>query len=252
MKWMTIAAVWVGAALVSSTALASEAECEAAYVRAIDRMQFPDPVAGLDSLEPLQNRCLAEDRAWLSHLAILNNLAGRAEVGEKIVADGLKADPLNENLLLSQVYVLVRHKNFAGAAEVAQRLMKAHPDWYGGYAGNQLALINLGKFRESLDYGRKALSLSQGQVPMLYLNDAVANFRSDNLSACADEVVTAVAKDPSLASMSWGIDEGIFALAKLQRRREALDLAKRRIAADQNWRNDPNMVRAAHVMGLDQ
>jgi tetratricopeptide (TPR) repeat protein len=245
-------AILVGVSVSPSLCLGSESDCEAAYVHALDRDRFPDPIGALKFFEPLRTKCVADDPAYLSHLAALNNLAGRDAIGEMIVADGLATDPSNKNLLFSQVYVLLRHKDVLGATEIARRLMQQQPDWYGGYAAYQLALLNGGKAEESLDFGKKAIALSHDQVPLVYLNDAVAKFRTRDYVGCAEDVQKALAHDPSLASLPWGVDEAIFALDRLHRDDEAIALAKRRIAADANWRADPNLLKVAKMAGLSQ
>jgi tetratricopeptide (TPR) repeat protein len=169
--------------------------------------------------------------------------------GEKIIADGLAADPQNKDLLFSKAYVHLFHNEQSQAEAVALVLMRTQPEWFGGYAIHQKILMDNGKFTEALTYGQKAVELSKGENPSLFLNNAVASYHSQNYAETVKNVQIALSKDATLVSGAWGVDEGIFALAKLGSRDQAFDLARRRKNADPHWREDANLVRVLKMIG---
>jgi tetratricopeptide (TPR) repeat protein len=233
----------------TSFAQADPIDCKASYVKALDRTKFPSAVDAFVFYKSLQPGCASESD-YLSHLASLANIAGRRTEGENIIKQGLARSPNSRELLFSQGYIFLFHADLVDAEEIAQRLIRSEPAWFGGYAMHQRVLMDRGDFREALRYSEKALSLSQGSVPTLFLNDAVANYYAGNLEKCVQSAETAIDLDKDLIGEAWGVDEAIYALAQLGRKRESFELAQRRKAATPNWRDDPQLMKALTAMGI--
>jgi hypothetical protein len=69
-----------------------------------------------------------------------------------------------------------------------------------------------------------------------------------------EETVSAVYKalemQPERIGKITGVLEAIFSLAILNRRPEAAELAKRHIAANPNWQDNPTFAQAAKELGV--
>jgi tetratricopeptide (TPR) repeat protein len=230
-------------------AVADPVDCHASYAKALDRATFPSTEDAFAFYKGLQPKCgSAPD--YLSNLASLANIAGRRTEGESIIKQGLAHAPNSRELLFSQGQVFLFHADLVEAEKISQRLIRIESEWFGGYSIYQRVLMDRGDFREALKYSDKALSLSRGSVPALYLNDAVANYYSGNLEKCVQSAETAIRLDKDLIGEAWGIDEAIYALAQLGRKRESFELAQRRKAATPTWRDDPKLMKALAAMGI--
>lgn len=244
-------AAFIGAMSSFFVAEASTSKCDQVYQRASDRTAFPSRQSAVQHMEDARSAC-SKDALYASRLASFYFELGRVEESEQIVAEALATHPLSKELLFSKGDGELRHSKPADAISTAEKIIKAHPSWFGGYYLMQRAQMDSRQFTESAEYGQRAAALSNGQMPVIYLNLAVANYHSGKLEDCVKSAELAIQKDPSVLSRPWGINEAVYALASLGRRSEALSLAKRRMNADPNWQADPALVKALRVMGVIQ
>lgn len=243
--------VMVLLSMAGEAALASAGHCEKAFQKVMDAQAFPDRAAAVRYFENERPTC-GNDALYLSRLASFHLEAGRVREAAAAIDRGLALHPNHRELLFGKGSMDLQRGDLVAARSTAEKLVRADSGWYGGHYLMQRVLMDAGQFQESIGHGVRAIELSRGALTVLYLNVGVASYHAGKLEDCVRYVRMAIQKEPAVLSRPWGINEAIYALDRLERRAEALSLAKQRKQADPNWQSDPVLVRALKVMGVVQ
>jgi tetratricopeptide (TPR) repeat protein len=225
----------------------AQADCEAAWQEA---KSLPNS-ASVARLEQSRRSCI-RDTTYLSRLGRKYFESGDVEKARAITTAGLQIDPRHEGLLFGLGDIYLRQSRLGDAKAVATRLIEFHPNSYGGPYLMQRVLMDSRQFSEAIKYGDLAISKSNGQIVVLYLNNAVAAYHAAQDALCVRYAQEAIDRDPAVLRQAWGMNEAIYALDRSKRFPEALALAKRRKAADPRWSEDEAFVKILRVMGVAQ
>lgn len=245
---VTALAALLGGMFFAAPEALAQNPCEQAFHEA---RRLPTRAAALAHLEPLKVRCGA-DPEYLARLGRFYFEVDRLADAEGAVTAGLKLAPTDEGLLFNAGDIRLRRGDVTGAKSFAVQLAQAHPASHSGPYLMQRVLIDSRQFAEALVQGERAIVLSKGTIPVIYLNNAVAAYNAGYDKRCVDYAQKAIELDPRFLAQAWGINEAIYALDRSKRFAEALALAKRRKDADPNWQSDAVLVKALKVMGVVQ
>lgn len=241
--------VYFGVFIVTTENSMAAISCEE-HLRIVgDSKRFLAKADAITYLESVKAGCGTNQR-FLSYLASLYFQNGEIDDAEKITLDALQRYPNNRQLLFGIGDVYLAKNKPDEAKKIAEGIIKSHPDWDGGYYLMQRALMDLRKFADSIPFGQQALQHKTTNYSVYYLNIAVAAYHSQQLELCVSSVEHALKIEPRVLKSAYGIDEAIYALDRLNRKREALTLAKRRKDADPDWKKDAALVHALKVMGV--
>lgn len=232
-------------------ATATAFTCDQISQVARDQRRFPTYAAGLAHLESVKDQC-AQDPAFLARLGGFYFVVGRVADSEQVVEAGLRISPHNKELLYSKGDIRLSQGNVAGARTIATQLESLDSTSYLGPYLMQRALLELRQFADAARFGEVAIRRTKevSILTSLYLNNAVASYHSNSNEQCAMYASLAIRLDEGVLRKGWGINEAIYALHDLGRRREALTLAKLRKEAAPDWQSDATLVKALKVMGV--
>ncbi len=103
-------------------------------------------------------------------------------------------------------------------------------------------------FKTSLKYAERSYNIEKNAHSLLWVAASLHQLGRHEETVAA--VYKALEMEPQRIAKIAGVLEGIFSLAILNRRPEAAELAKRHIAANPNWRDNPTFAQAAKELGV--
>jgi tetratricopeptide (TPR) repeat protein len=241
MRVAALIVVEVALVMMSETAAAKPADCEALFQAVTDARAFPTPASKLQHLRERGGHCRGTGM-YESRLAYLYVQMGKTDEAVKILNDGLSTpNAHHKELKFALVNIEVARGQLDKAFENATRVKREYPDWFGGYV--LLAKISLmqGRFAESIQYGTAANKLSPN--PSTYLGLAIAYHQLDHDEQAVKAGLEAIRLDPTVLRAGAGINETIYSLVRLKRYSDAAELVKTRMMNDNAWRKDPVFVK---------
>jgi tetratricopeptide (TPR) repeat protein len=226
------------------------AECENIYQQIEQNAALTTPLQKAKEMEKQGNGCLSTGMydVWL---ASFYQDAGDYPASVKIVQsalDKIKTEEARPNLLHLLVEAELATGDEKKAIEMAQAVTHDYPE----YNPILLFLIQEESKKENwskaLEYAQQSYKVSHSAISLLA--SAGALHQLGRHEETVNAVYKALEMEPERIGNVTGVLEAIFSLAILNRRQEAAELAKRHIAANPNWRDNPTFAQAAKELGV--
>lgn len=184
-----------------------------------------------------------DDVSFQVRLAGLYIRANDLPRAETIVEQGLRKHPQAPELLSHRATLAQLRGDFAAAEKQAAVLVQKYPDM----PSPRYVLLGIALQKQdwprALEYGKQVYAVDHNSLTLLTLT-AVLHQLGRHEEAI-DMVYRALEQDPGLVRRGGGINEAIYSMGSLGRFDEAAKLARRRMAADPDWRSDAAFVSAA-------
>ncbi len=231
-----------------SLAAPNAAACEARYETAQTNPHFKSPQKRARYMEHSEPRCTGTGMfdVWIAaDYLTAGDAANAVRVAERAIQKTASARP---NLL----HVLVRVDLSRGSVDQAVKRAEALAIAYPKYIPIQFELAGIATkcqdWPRALDHARKAYEIEGSALSLLSMASALHQLDRHEETVAA--VRRALELEPQRVANIGGVGEAIFSLAILNRRPEAVDLARRHVAANPNWRANPLFARAAAELGV--
>jgi len=152
------------------------------------------------------------------------------------------------NLLQVIAEAELRTGDEAKAVKIGEDIMSQYPN-YSPILGFLAEIATKNQdFKTSLIYAEKAYQIEKNAGTLLWM--AADLHQLERHEEAVNAVYKALELEPQRIQRAPGVLEGIVSLAALNRKEEATELAKRHIAANPNWQDNPTFVQVAKALGL--
>lgn len=225
-------------------------ECENFYNQAVSNSSLATPLQQAQYLEKEGQECLRTGLydVWVG---LLYQEAGEADKSIQIANAALAATSEERpNLLHLIAKANLQKGNEAEAIKQAEKIAHDYPDYSPilGFLGGIAAKKE--DWNTALMYSEKLYKIEKNAISLLGM--AADLHQLNRHEEAVNAVYKALELEPDRIAKTTGVLEAIFSLAILNRRPEAAELAKRHIAANPNWRDNPTFAQAALELGVVQ
>jgi tetratricopeptide (TPR) repeat protein len=211
----------------------------------------PSNDSQLKLAEYLQNNgqgCMQHDEynVWLvSAYQDAGEYAKSLEIAKKALESASEYKP---NLLQFIAEAEFRTGDEEKAVKMGKDIMLQYPN-YSPILGFLAEIATKNKdFEASFKYGEKSYQIEKNAGSLLWM--AADLHQLERHEEAVNAVYKALEIEPQRIQRVAGVLEGIVSLAALNRKEEATELAKRHIAANPNWQDNPTFVQVAKALGL--
>lgn len=241
------------AMLLSTATLALECDaigaetCDALWQRISADSKLPSALDKAKAMEQ-QGKACKDDMASVVRLANFYIEGKQFDRAEAVVSSALKEQPSSPELKDRAAFIAFSKGDIATARALASDLIQRHSSLASPYFTLARIEMQQKNWANALQYDRKAYELSGEALVLLHVTAELHQL--DHHEDAVNTAYRALKENPSLISHKLGIDEAIYSLGALGRFDEATQLAKRRMAADKNWRQDTAFVQAARKLKI--
>lgn len=222
-------------------------ECEDLYVKTTNS----ELLSGLEKVNLLDQNgqgCMQYEtyNLWL---AIAYQDAGDYLKSVKIAHSALTfAKNDTPNLLQVIAEAELKTGDEGKAVKMAEDIAQKYPSYSPimGFLGE--AAVKKQDFASALKYSERGYQIEKNATFLIAMATVLHQLGRHEETVAA--VYKALEMEPQRIGKIAGVLEGIFSLAILNRRPEAAELAKRHIAANPNWRDNPTFAQAAKELGV--
>lgn len=231
-----------------STNAKNLADCESIYQKVEQNTNLSTPLQKAKEMEKQGGGCISTGMydVWL---ASYYQDAGDYQSSVKIAQNALdKTDDARPNLLQLLAEAELKNGDEAKAIKLAEEISHDYPQYIPilGF------LIEIESRKENwskaLEYAEQSYKVSHSAISLLA--SAGALHQLGRHEETVNAVYKALEMEPQRIGKITGVLEAIFSLAILTRKPEAAELAKRHIAANPNWRDNPTFAQAARELGV--
>lgn len=224
------------------------ADCENIYQEIEQNTSLSTPLQKAKEMEKQANGCIATGMfdVWL---ASYYQDAGDYQSSVKVAQNALdKTEDARPNLLQILAEAELKTGSEDKAIKLAEAISHDYPQYVPilGFLGEIAAKKE--DFSTALRYSEQAYQIEKNAISLISM--ATDLHQLGRHEETVNAVYKALEMEPQRIGKITGVLEAIFSLAILNRRPEAAELAKKHIAANPNWQDNPTFAQAAKELGV--